>query len=355
MFCTSCGAANPDDAAFCAKCGRPLLPAPADKTTDPLATAGLAPGGRYAPSATTLDDSPRMGMGTRGDAGAITEEEAWSAYIGERNTAYYLDRFERMKRGGSAPWHWPGFFVTWYWMLYRKLWLAALAYFFLPTIVMAVLEGIVAASSRTPQGLAAGMGVLWVVYVVAWLAVPALIANRLVYGKAKKVIARARAAGGTRERVLMRIAGEGGTSNIVVIVIAVLSIVFTIGILAAVALPAYQTYTLKAKVSEAQGMGNEVTALVGRTYEETGALPADIDAVVREAHSSSHRYVTGVHMDPGNGIVTLDVSVDPRHEGHLVYLPHADDKRHVTWQCTTPDLQKLVTASCKNETPQAQQ
>ncbi|MFO1287847.1 MAG: DUF2628 domain-containing protein [Rubrivivax sp.] len=47
----------------------------------------------------------------------------WRAVIGKKNLDYYPYRaFATSRRAAAALWHWPAFFVTLYWLLYRKLW-----------------------------------------------------------------------------------------------------------------------------------------------------------------------------------------------------------------------------------------
>src|SRR5690349_5563377 len=62
-----------------------------------------------------------------------------------RNTDYYLPKFERFDNGESkAGWHWPAFFFTSGWYLYRKMWLWGLLNLFFPFIA-AMATGIMAA------------------------------------------------------------------------------------------------------------------------------------------------------------------------------------------------------------------
>jgi hypothetical protein len=61
---------------------------------------------------------------------------ARAAFIGDANAAYCPDRFDRLAHGASGGWHWPGMLVTWYWMLYRKMWVPALIYFFAPYLIV---------------------------------------------------------------------------------------------------------------------------------------------------------------------------------------------------------------------------
>ncbi|MFZ5586725.1 MAG: hypothetical protein ACOZHQ_12425 [Thermodesulfobacteriota bacterium] len=60
-----------------------------------------------------------------GPAADISPEE-WRAFLGPK-AELYLERFARFQAGGqdafTATWHWPAFFATAWWFLYRKLYL----------------------------------------------------------------------------------------------------------------------------------------------------------------------------------------------------------------------------------------
>lgn len=52
---------------------------------------------------------------------AVTEAD-FIAFVGEKNTEYYLDKFERYQSNQNfASWNWAAFFLGMFWILYRKL------------------------------------------------------------------------------------------------------------------------------------------------------------------------------------------------------------------------------------------
>jgi type II secretory pathway pseudopilin PulG len=351
--CHACGQDNADRALFCTGCRRPLVaPTKAPARLEPMAAPA---GGGYASASASpgMADPfgggmPRGGAGaapsqnryappneatvrqTRDeDAGLLTEAEAWGAIIGNSSTSYYLERFERLATGGSASWHWPALFVTWYWLLYRKMWLGALIYFFAPGILMSILGAI------APKALAP------VVVLLGWAAmfiVPAVMANGWYFRHCEKKIADVRARGGSKEQMLARMESVGGTSNIIVIIIGILGAIMVIGILAAVALPAYQSYTIKAKVSGAMTVGRSVAQAVGDQYEKTGTLPSstDLDLLVAKSGPQA-KTVKDIGIDPATGAITIKVPTGPSSEGAFELVPSADNNRHLTWSCVTDD------------------
>jgi Tfp pilus assembly protein PilE len=349
MKCHACGQDNADSALFCTACRRPLVaPARAPTRLEPMlataapSAAAAAPvqgdvGGhnRFAP--------PNVGAGA-GDRTAdastiVTDEEARAAVIGDSNTQYYLDRFDRIAHGQGGGWHWPAFFVTWYWMLYRKMWVPALIYFCAPYAIGIVLGGVTAAAPT------AG-GLLSLAWLAAWLIGPGLLANGWYHRHCMNQIRDVRARGGSKDQVIARLEAAGGTSSIAVIVLAIFGIVAAIGILAAIALPAYQAYTVKAKVADAIIEGNAVAAAVGRQYEATGQLPTDVDGIVRQLPRPS-KYVRGVELDGTSGALTLRIEATPSISGSIQLTPNADGNRHLSWSCSTTDLAKYVPRSCR--------
>ena len=352
MKCHSCAHDNADSALFCSACRRPLVaPSKLPSRLEPLAVpamaaaapamaaayggaAGAAAPNRYAaPNGTSASS-----MGA--DPLILTDDEARAAVIGDANTFYYLSRFDGLAHGGGGGWHWPGFLVTWYWMLYRKMWIPALIYFFAPYVVWGTLGAVMAVSPTVGALLA-------IAWVVAWLIGPGILANKWYFNHCQNKIRDVRARGGSKEQMIARLEAIGGTSNVLVIILAVFGIIGGVGILAAIALPAYQTYVTKAKVSEAVLVGFDVAQAVGRQYEQTGALPTDVDRLVSEAPHHSP-IVTGVELDSTSGTVTVKIDAGPRRQGSVQFVPGADNNRHFTWTCSTEDLKPFVPAACRD-------
>ncbi len=354
MKCQPCGQDNAATALFCTACRRPLVaPSKLPTRIEPLAAPAMAAaapamppaygGAAETPSSRNRFAPPNAAVhGRSGDeSDVLTEEEAWAAVIGDSNTHHYLTRFERLAHGDSGGWHWPAFFVTWYWMLYRKLWVPALLYFLAPYLFAAVF-GVIAAGSPVFAGI------LYLAWAIAWLIGPGLLANGWYYKHCMKKIRDVRARGGSKDQMLARLEAAGGTSGVLVVILALFGIISVVGILAAVALPAYQTYTVKAKVASAIPVAVDVAAAVGRQYEQTGQLPgsSDLDRMVLHAPHHS-KYVTAVDLDGTSGTLNLHLELTPQVSGTIQMVPSADNNRHLSWTCTTQDLLKYVPRSCR--------
>ena len=62
------------------------------------------------------------------------ERDLYAALIGPANASYYMAYRERAMERGYAPlsWHWPAFFLGFFWLLYRKQYQWAFIAFFYP-------------------------------------------------------------------------------------------------------------------------------------------------------------------------------------------------------------------------------
>ncbi len=127
--------------------------------------------------------------------------------------------------------------------------------------------------------------------------------------------------------------GAGGGAASVLIMVAI------IGILAAIALPAYQDYGNKAKVVGAAMTADPAKAAVLNYVSKNGTWP-NSNADVGLAESGT------LHVGR-EGVITVSVVTGNQTSGNLVYTPSIKDQR-IDWQCAGEGLMpKYLPAGCK--------
>lgn len=120
-----------------------------------------------------------------------------------------------------------------------------------------------------------------------------------------------------------------------------------VGILAAVALPAYQDYTIRAQMTEGMSLAAGAKATVSESFANTGLLPVD-DAAAGYSGASG-KYVTGVTV--ANGIITATMGNDANASvaGATITLTPTPDAATgvLAWECTSSADPKYLPSSCK--------
>ncbi len=165
--------------------------------------------------------------GTPGAPAAGANEKDLALFIG-KNADKYLSKFRRFRRGdGDAfevAWHWPAFFLSFWWMIYRKMYGWAILVLFL--------------------GCVPYLGLVMMV-------VFGMSANYLYYRHAKRRVAEIRSRPGTDVELAAAIARAGGVNNVAAVV-APLLLIAVAGILAAIAIPQFAAYRQKAFEAKAR-------------------------------------------------------------------------------------------------------
>ena len=116
--------------------------------------------------------------------------------------------------------------------------------------------------------------------------------------------------------------------------IELMIVVAIIGILAAIAIPAYQDYTIRAQVTEGLNLAGDLKAAVAENFAGTGAWPAD-NAAVGVVAVKSGKYVAGVLISTGTINITygLQANTNLIAAPILSLRPRISPNGDVIWVC----------------------
>jgi type IV pilus assembly protein PilA len=117
--------------------------------------------------------------------------------------------------------------------------------------------------------------------------------------------------------------------------IELMIVIAIIGILAAIAIPAYQNYTIRAQITEGLTLADGWKTAISEYYANTGIWPTV--ASLTGTTASIGKYESGVTVTTGGTIViTYGGQANSKVSGQTLSLvPYTNTNNDVLWQCGT--------------------
>jgi type IV pilus assembly protein PilA len=115
--------------------------------------------------------------------------------------------------------------------------------------------------------------------------------------------------------------------------IELMIVVAIIGILAAIAIPAYQDYTVRAQVTEGMNLAGAVETGIADYFANTGSFPTAL-STVGISSSPTGKYVSNITLTGGAIVVTYGLQANSNVATHnLTLTPYTDGNQDIIWVC----------------------
>lgn len=131
--------------------------------------------------------------------------------------------------------------------------------------------------------------------------------------------------------------------------IELMIVVSIVGILAAIAIPAYMDYIVRVQVSEGINLSGSAKAAIAAYYQEHGTYPTDNDeAALPPAATIKGDYVSSISIDGAVVSISFNNEANSQIAGQTMTLAATSLAGSLTWNCASSGLikEKHLPRSC---------
>jgi len=134
--------------------------------------------------------------------------------------------------------------------------------------------------------------------------------------------------------------------------IELMIVVAIIGILAAIAIPAYQDYTIRSQVTEGLNLASDLKAGVGEYYAQNGSYPTLTNLGIANATDKSGKYVSGITIGGSGSLdITFGLQANSKISGKKLSIrPAPNANGDLVWVCGNKAVPSGASTAASNIT-----
>ncbi|HGH6094338.1 TPA: pilin [Neisseria meningitidis] len=138
--------------------------------------------------------------------------------------------------------------------------------------------------------------------------------------------------------------------------IELMIVIAIVGILAAVALPAYQDYTARAQMSEALTLAEGQKSAVVEYYSDNGTFPnSNTSAGIAASNEIKGKYVASVKVEGNASVASITATMNSSNvnkdiQGKTLVLVGKQNSGSFSWECKKDSVdEKFLPSTCRTK------